>query len=234
MWECPECGEDRRCQRPVKAAGNRCRVHGGATPYGPFSANYKGRDRSSRLPRGLTESYLEARADPDLLSLEHEIAVIDAREDQLMEQLRDGGADALYGDLKGVYRDLRAAIKREDVAGQVRLLMQLGELIDQGAEASKTWDRFIAVTEQKRRLVDAERRRRMDMQASVAVEGVLMLITTLSEIIRARVFEFVADRDGVARPLLTAIANDLRPYLFKGAERQPEVVDIDGEIVYTE
>src|SRR5829696_4418902 len=73
-----------RCQGPPMANG-RCRLHGGATPVGVAAARFRHGRYSKVLPAELGVQYATARADPELLALHDEIALVDTRTATLLD-----------------------------------------------------------------------------------------------------------------------------------------------------
>lgn len=89
------CGAQNRqgepCRRTPTPGRERCRLHGGATPWGPASPHWRTGRHSRVLSRlGLGRTYQKALNDPEMVGLREEIAVMDARLVQLLERL--GGA----------------------------------------------------------------------------------------------------------------------------------------------
>lgn len=74
-----------RCVKPAMPNG-RCRFHGGLSLVGPASGTFKHGRYSKLLPKGLAAHYSAARSDRELLGLREEIALVDARMMQLLEQ----------------------------------------------------------------------------------------------------------------------------------------------------
>jgi hypothetical protein len=107
------CGAKTRSGGRCKTAGmenGRCRMHGGPTPSGPAHHAFKHGRHSKLLHgiKGLGEHYERALADPDLLRLDGEIALVDARLAQLLEKVQKGGARA---SVDGIWPQLDALIE---------------------------------------------------------------------------------------------------------------------------
>lgn len=89
------CGAKTRagglCKRAPMANG-RCRLHGGLTPSGVAAPSFRHGRYSKYLPGGLLERYRTALGDQELLGLRDEIALVDARLQELVEALPDATA----------------------------------------------------------------------------------------------------------------------------------------------
>src|SRR5690606_3084472 len=87
----PTCGAKTRAGTPCKRAPvpgrTRCRLHGGLTPAGASHYNFKTGRYSKVLPARLRERYEEAAADPELLALREDIALLDSRLDDLLKRV---------------------------------------------------------------------------------------------------------------------------------------------------
>ncbi|MGD9893744.1 MAG: HGGxSTG domain-containing protein [Dehalococcoidia bacterium] len=83
------CGAKTRygqpCARTPVPDRRRSRLHGGLTPRGIASPHFKHDRYSTALPADLAARYQAALTDPRLLELSDEIAVIDARTDELLD-----------------------------------------------------------------------------------------------------------------------------------------------------
>jgi hypothetical protein len=79
----------KQCRRHAVISRQVCRVHGGATPRGIASPQFKTGRHSRDLPSQLSKRYREALTDTELLSLRDDIALIDARVTELLETLED-------------------------------------------------------------------------------------------------------------------------------------------------
>jgi len=79
------------CQQFKVSGRERCRMHGGASPVGPAAGNFKTGRYSRFLPFGLKERFDKAMEDPDWLSLEKEIRLVDATMEEVFSTLSHGG-----------------------------------------------------------------------------------------------------------------------------------------------
>jgi hypothetical protein len=118
-----------RCRRAPMPNG-RCYKHGGATPVGPASPHFKHGRHSVLLKdiKGLGAHYERALADPDLLNLDGEIALVDARLASLLEKVQKGGARA---SVDGIWPQLDALIdtRRKLVDTQSKRLKDLHAMV---------------------------------------------------------------------------------------------------------
>ncbi len=76
-----------RCQRYPTQGRNRCKLHGGATPRGMASPHFKTGKYSKYLPDRLIRRYEEASSDKTLVSFREDLALLQCRITQLLDQL---------------------------------------------------------------------------------------------------------------------------------------------------
>lgn len=141
-----------RCKRNATPGRNVCRMHGGKSLRGIDAPNFKTGRYSKCLPDRLAERYEEALNDAELTRLGDEIALVDARLQDVIERLRTD---------------------REAIAG--------------GSDESMAWGLILGLMEQRRKLVSTERKHLADDERFIAVESLMVLLSSLLEIIRRRV-----------------------------------------------
>lgn len=154
------CGAKTRAGHPCKGqpmANGRCRMHGGSTPTGLALPQTKTGRYSKHLPTRLGERYEAALKDPDLLALRDEIALTDADIGRLLAQVEEEPPDDPEQFNK--WQTNQASIRRS-----------IHELI-----------------ENRRRLVETERKRLVDMQQMMTAEQAMMLLAAVEAVIRKHV-----------------------------------------------
>ena len=90
------CGAKTRSGEPCQAKpmpNGRCRMHGGSTPRGPAAGSWKHGRYSKAMPTGLLTRYQEGLGDKRFLELRDEIALLDARINDVLSGLRGGDED---------------------------------------------------------------------------------------------------------------------------------------------
>lgn len=111
-WVCPQCGQDRRCVSQKLKDRVTCRMHGGAKGSGraPSSMKYM-------APQVILDDYNKVLEDTDLLTLSHEVGMLTAYSQQLMDLMDEQNAVLAN-------RELRIAVQKID-KGSYDLNMQL-------------------------------------------------------------------------------------------------------------
>jgi hypothetical protein len=201
LWTCPECGEDRHCLMTVRQPGLRCRLHGGKTPGGLASPHIKTGDRSRYLPARLAQHYLAAENDPHLLSLRNDIALMDTRLIDLLGRVDTGEAGRHWAKLNQAWTEFKRAKRRDDDDALAIALDNLEQLITTGHADYTAWAEIAQAVEQRRKLVESERRTLVDLQQMITAERATKLIAAFTGIVK----EYVDDRR-----TFNAIAADIR------------------------
>lgn len=184
-----------RCKRHAVPGKKVCAIHGGKTPGGIASPHLKTGRYSSHLPGRLMERYQQALHDKDLMNLRHEVALVDTRIAELLEQIERGDLGARWLELKEHFDTITLAVQKQDLGAGRAAFEQIGTLISSGANDYMTWTQISAMLEQRRKLVDSERRWLVDMQQMITSEQAMLLVTAMVSAVR----EEVKDRDVLAR-----------------------------------
>jgi len=208
LWNCPECGEDRHCHRTVKQEGLRCFLHGGKSVSGIASPNYKHGRYSKVLPTGLAERYERSLDDDDILALRDEIALLDTRLADLVNSLDIGTSKDLWKGLRTSYNNLRTALGQQDPASANEAMRALGRAISAGTQERQTWDEVYTLLDARRKLVESEAKRLIQMQQVITAEQAMVLLSRVQQAI----IENVTDKRALA-----AIAAEFRELVMAPA-----------------
>ena len=172
-----------------------CQVHGGKTPSGIASPHYKTGRYSKVLPARLTARYEEAATDARLLELRDDIALLDARLADVLGRVDTGESGALWQQLMRWRGEVIAAARVGDSVAKAAAMNALLDLVGQGHADYRAWAEVGAVLEQRRKLVESERKRLVEMQQTLTVEKAMLLIGAIGGIIKAH----VTDRTQLAK-----------------------------------
>lgn len=218
MDACPECGEDRACRQIVSSEGQRCRFHGGASLRGAAHPSFKAGRYSKYLPDRLIEKYTAARDDGELLALRDEVALIDVRMAGLIEQLSSGEHVSKWMQLAGVHKKISRALAKKDYEALDEAAGEIGEIIDSAAAEEFIWNELIPLFDQRRKLVESERKRLVEMQQLITAERAMSLVAAIVGVIKKHVSDPV---------VLNAIGDDIRAIANGNDRRGPVLIDGD-------
>lgn len=173
----------------------RCRLHGGPSASGPAHPNWQHGMYSKVLPKGLSDHYAIARANPALTALTEQIAVVDAKIFELFEQLARGESPAawtkvaeLHGQLLEALAAFHAARKAANPIGLSMAMQQLeaitsqlGELAAHGASGAKAWAFVSSQIFLRKKLVDSEVKRQKIAHESLDRKRALAMLAYIAQ-----------------------------------------------------
>jgi hypothetical protein len=172
-----------------------CFHHGGKTPRGLASPHFKTGRYSKDIPTRLLANYTAALADPDLLALRSDIALVDSRLGELLARVDSGESGAIWRTLRGVWANLITARAKGDIPGMQEHLSEVGVLIERGLADYAAWMDIQKCLEQRRKLTESEWKRLVDMQQMITTEKAMVLLAAVVDVIRKE----VSDRDTLGR-----------------------------------
>jgi len=176
-----------RCKRAATPGKTVCAFHGGRSLIGINSPTFKHGRYSKHLPKDLIPSYRRARQDGELLSLHDDIALVNSRVEQLLDNLHDTDSPARQLRLQAAFADLSLALRSGSVDAARVAMTILGDEIATGATIAEAWDAVFVALDNRRRLVESERRRQVEMSQLVSVEQALALIVAITDVVRSHV-----------------------------------------------
>jgi hypothetical protein len=192
LTACPECGRPRFCWRWATGGYKVCVSHGSGSPKKGRAHDVKKNDDTSGmrrkfLPQRLLESYDEASEDKRLLELRRDLSLVEARINDLLSRADKGESGALWDKVKDTWlRYRRAEAGGNDRSMQAELL-EMGEWIEKGFQDRATWEEIADLTERRRKLVESERRRLLEMHQMISVERVLALMEKVAGVIDEKI-----------------------------------------------
>lgn len=176
-----------RCKRHAVPGKRVCVIHGGKSASGAASATFKHGRYSKDLPTRLAQRYHEAQADSELLELREEIALVDSRLADLLLRVDSGEAGHWWKELKRIYGEYQEAVGKSDVATMSKRLAELGGSIQSGTSDYHAWGEVYNVIEQRRKLVESERKRMVELGQMISAAAAMVLIARLTEVIQTHV-----------------------------------------------
>lgn len=176
-----------RCKRHATPGKEVCRMHGGKTPIGFANPNTKTAKYSRDLATRLASRYEEARKDAELLTLHEEVALTDARIFDLLAKVDTGESGAKWKLLRKVYNELIDAITSGDSTLLMATVRKIGTILDEGIHDVDLWVEVFATVEQRRKLVESERKRLDQMEQLVTVSEMMVLASALLSSVQSHV-----------------------------------------------
>jgi len=172
--------------RAVAMANGRCRNHGGKSLSGAAHPRFRDGRRSRYLPKRLLAQYAEAMQDEELLSLRADIALVDSRLVDVLQHVESGESWRLWHDLHKKWQAFTRVYGRDETAEGVAFA-EVHALIRNGYHDWAAWQDVLALIQQRRKLVESERRAMVENQRVISVEQAAMLLALLVDSVRREV-----------------------------------------------
>ncbi len=193
------CGATTRrataCKNPAMENG-RCRMHGGLTPKGTDLPQFEHGRYSTSLPDRLVGRYKKALADEERHDLRDEIALAEAKVDDLLSGMIHGESDRLWLRL----RDLEARMRAAPQDRRAPIMAQLLDVVRRGGDEAQAWQDVDQWVYRKQRAVETDVRVAQVKQEMVSAEEVMALVAAILDSIRRHV-EDQGTRSALARDI---------------------------------
>ena len=174
------------------------------------SARYK-----QFLPEKLAKLYEEALSRPDLLELENQIAVIDAKIMTTFEEA-EGKSLPSWGDIL-----TEVARLRDPDLGQAAIT-NLEQWARDGADHDAKWQQVQGMMEQQRKLVETEIRRKKELNLMIPVDRIMLLMASIADVIKRHV------KDPAT---LAQIKREMGQLLNANAGQRPSIQVQQGDVI---
>lgn len=179
------------CLRFPAKDRDRCRLHGGASPRGVESPSYKGRGYSKDIPAKLMEALAHGLEDPELTSMRHEIALLDARLGELFRTVPEESVRDAVAGVRDAAARIRYVADRPDVDRREERLSEAVADITEGLallDVERTaWKEIYDVVTLRRRAALAETKREEALEHTMIHQQALQFFATLLTIIHEEV-----------------------------------------------
>jgi hypothetical protein len=203
-----ECGAKTKKGEPCRGKpmpNGRCRMHGGNARSGVAHPRFSHGKYSRSMPERLSERYQASLADKGLLHLREEISLLDARIEDVLGRVDTGESGRAWKELAAAFE------KAQEMRGtdfELVTFRALGDLIEEGLEDWAVWGEVQSLLQQRRKLVESERKRLVQEQQTITVERAYALVGAMGMLVHEHV------KDPAARQ---AIAHGLDRLLGRGA-----------------
>jgi len=168
-------------------ANGRCRIHGGATPVGVMSAQFTSGKYSKDAPTRLLAAYERARQDPQLLENREEIALMDARIQDLLRRVDTGESSVAWRKIGKALATYDAAMNRSEGTEARAALATIHDILTHDAGDAHAWNEVNAQITLRMKLVESEQRRLAEAAESITIEKMLLKIAHLTAAVKEQV-----------------------------------------------
>jgi hypothetical protein len=172
----------------------RCRLHGGKTPVGIASPNYKHGRYSAFMPQKLLRGYARQVRDPDLLQQRDEIALIDSLIFEALERMSDADSPATWLQLRRLWRTMKHANDAGDMRRAAAKMAAIDEVIRRGASDLDQREDVLYLIERKRRVIESQSRREVQERLFISYDDAAAMFREVVEAVSS----VVSDPDQLA------------------------------------
>lgn len=175
-----------RCRRQATPGRTVCAIHGGKTPRGTASPHFRHGRYSKAAPVHIRQRYEDGLNDETLLALDHEIALLDSRTQDILSGLNGAAIGEMWLELRAAYQAMLEASRSQNFGAGQEAFETIGRIITQGATDFESWMQIGALVEQRRKLVDTETKRRIAAGQMLTAEEAMILVAQLEDTIQRR------------------------------------------------
>lgn len=170
------------------SAGNgRCRQHGGRSPTGVRNYNFSSGRYSKMIPPRLLERYNTAQRDANLLSMREEISLLDARLGDVLARVDTGEGGVLWQSARNFMRSYRKAVRANDPDTAKEAMIGLEETLTKGLADYATWNDVRNLIQERRKLVESERKRMIELQQTITSEQAMAFVAAVVSSVKRNV-----------------------------------------------
>lgn len=177
----------KRCRQYAVPGSTKCHYHGGKSPKGIASPNFRTGRHSKFLPERMLQSYMDAQQDTELISLRAELSVVDARISDLLSRVDTGEAGRIWKAAVQAWDSYKRARYSANPDLLIAAEHDLDGLLHDGLDDYAAWSEVEDLINLRRRLASDERRRLVDMQQMMSYEQGMTMASALLEAVRSSV-----------------------------------------------
>ena len=178
------------CGEWVIPGKTACYYHGGMSLSGQDSPSFTNGKYSTHLPSRLAAAYQEALADPDIHSIMHEAALLEARLKELAARLATSDLGHAWVSLASAWREFTKRRSTGDVAGMQEALDTFGGIVAHGQQDYLLWQEILTTSALLAKLRLQEHKRLVDLQNMMSSEKVLTLFGLIQSVVREAILTY--------------------------------------------
>lgn len=219
-----------QCKRSAVYGTDRCVRHGGGKPLQgkpQGHQNFKTGEYSNMLvfkfagqiiagktpmtkryqkfiPERMAEKYLESVNDPEIIALNDDIALVETRIKQLIDNIDKDEPPPVWEDAKDAFNQFMMFKRLGDTKKAAETLAILEDIFMREGKEREAWDEIFQRLEQRMKLAQAEMKRRIEMQNLLNAEQAMDLVSRLLAAVNEGA-EAVIDDDTTRKELYLAV-----------------------------
>lgn len=136
------------------------------------------------MPTRLLEAYDASRDDPEILSLNEDIALTEARVADVLQRVDTNESGAMWDELAKLAKDIKAARKLGDPSLVEDLFDEMVKLIQKGKGDRENWREIGDLLERKRKLSESQLKLLVTKQEFISRQQAVMLVGQITEVVK--------------------------------------------------
>lgn len=148
-----------RCRQPVRPGWSVCKFHGAGSSDAPGGRPPETGRYSDHLPTRYFQDYQSYLADPNLLSMRNEMALLDVRIGELLERLETADSAQAWNRVAIVNAMLEKMLSDGKTESLPQVQKALQDAMTMHKDDASTWGQLTHMIETRRKVADVERRR---------------------------------------------------------------------------
>lgn len=116
------------CGAQARRGKHHCRTHGGNNRVGVASPNFKTGLWTRHIPSRYVERLQESLDSADQINLNRQIAMLDAREVELLQQFSNNSSSELFDEILEAWSELHSSIDAESISNAARVALRAMEV----------------------------------------------------------------------------------------------------------
>jgi hypothetical protein len=132
----------------------------------------------------MLDRYHEAEADTEYLALKAEVALLDARLLDILKRVDSGESSRIWGQLRDAVTNLDTAQLIGDEVGIRFAVAGIKKLVNAGAADWAAWKDVRSLVQERKVLVESERKRLVEAQQLIQVDQAMSLLALLVDAVR--------------------------------------------------
>lgn len=162
----------------------RCRLHGGKTPSGLASPLTKTGRYSRDMPTRLLARYEQAQHDPELLSVKHDVALLQSVVEDRLAAWAAAQAGPDWGAVLDRVETITGNWRTWDFTRMERELRALAEAVGERQSEATILAEIRDLMDQRAKLAQQEHKRMLDLDQVLTVEEAIVLAQTIAAIVQ--------------------------------------------------
>ena len=139
------------------------------------------------IPKSLKKIYDDGVSDPDLLSLQAEIHLIDARTNELLASINALPPSEVFQKLYNLIGSLRAALRGNENPKVVQLLDEMSNIVTEQVSGAEVWSQVTPLIKVRQSLTESEINRMVKLKQFIPVEKASLMVAALSASVKKHV-----------------------------------------------